>query len=71
MTNLYDEKLYRLSDEDLMAEAAMHGKIMERGWLTKEEKIRAIACFTLASQRETLIDEREVLLTALRVMRLF
>jgi hypothetical protein len=69
--SLYGRKLAKMSDYDLLKECETHGKTMERGSMTRSEKIRAKEAFKVASERESLSNERELLLTALRVLRLF
>jgi hypothetical protein len=69
--SLYKTKCEKFSDEDLVNECNRHGRIMERGLMTTEEKIRARVAFTEAAAREALEDMRDVFLIALKVLKLF
>ena len=70
--NLYLTKLSKMSPEELTEESNKHGKIMERGAMTRPEKIRAFTCFKYAAgSSKTNEDDKQMLLTALRVLRLF
>jgi len=70
--NLYLERLSRMTGEEVLEEANKHGKIMERGGMTRPEKIRAFTCFKYAAgSPKTKEDDKQMLLTALRVLRLF
>lgn len=70
--NLYLTKLTKMSDEELLEEANKHGKIMERGGMTRPEKIRAFTCFKYAAGTPKIKeDDKQMLITALRILRLF
>lgn len=70
--NLYLAKLAKMDEEALMEEANKHGKIMERGGMTRAEKIRAFTCFKYAAGTPKIKeDDKQMLITALRVLRLF
>lgn len=73
MKNIYLEKLKRMNDEELIKEVEVHGKIMERNHpMTKDEKARALLCFRFALNREDIsTDDKMMLATAIRVLRLF
>lgn len=75
MKNLYEERCKRLSDQELLLECEQHGRVMEKRacnneLLTKGQKERAILCFTEAASRESLKEDHDLILTALRVLRL-
>ena len=72
MTNLYIERLKRMSDDELLTECEKMGRIMERqAPMTKEEKHRAYICFRFVAARPDIGDDnRRMLATALRVLRL-
>lgn len=71
MRHLYLEKLKRLSKEDLLTECNLHGKKMEHGNMTRADKDRALMCFRYAMKMEELaLDDRMMLATAVRVLRL-
>jgi hypothetical protein len=70
--NLYLERLSRMSEQEVLEEANKHGKIMERGAMTRPEKIRAFTCFKYAAGSPKVKEEdKQILITALRVLRLF
>lgn len=75
MLDLYLEKIKRMSDEGLMRECEHHGRVMEKAALSvnlmsASEKFRATTAFTEASKREGLASDRDMMLVALRVLRL-
>jgi hypothetical protein len=72
MQNLYLERLKRMSDDQLVEETNKHGKIMEtKSPMSKEEKVRAYCCFRFMVARPDLDpDTKQMLLTALRVLKL-
>ncbi len=68
--DLYQKRLSKMSDSEIMNECVFHGKVMEHGFKNKSEKIRARQAFEAAAARPSLESEREMLLTATRVLRL-
>jgi hypothetical protein len=70
MKNLYLEKLKRMSLSEIMDECEQHGKRMERGHMDRDEKKRAFICFKFASEQEGLAADKEMLLVALRVLKI-
>lgn len=71
IVDLYQHKLKSMSDDQIKMESLAHATTMERGNLSKIEKIRAEQCFVEAVTRDTLEAEREIFKAALRVLRLF
>lgn len=73
--DLYAEKVRRMYDDELADECLFHGRVMEQRacanlLLTPDQKSRAVTAFTEAANRHSMEDEREMLLTALRVLRI-
>lgn len=70
VSDLYPEKLKRMSDGELLSECEKHGRIMERGSMTPGDKMRAYQCFSYAAKHPALEDMHDLFKTALRVLRI-
>lgn len=70
ITFLYNRKVRSMSDEELFRECERLGNIMAITPMKKEDKIRAFHAFTEASRRDSMVDDKEMFLTALRVLRI-
>lgn len=70
VTDLYPEKLKRMTEGELLSECEMHGRVMERGSMTQIQKVRAYQCFTYAAKHPKLEDMHELFKTALKVLRI-
>ena len=68
--DLYLTRLSKMTDQQIMDECVFHEHVMERGFKDKGQKIRAKQAFEAAASRPSLDSEKEMLLTAVRVLRL-
>ena len=74
MTDLYQHKLEKMSDEALAEECLHHGRVMEYRSvadenMSKQEKHRALLAFTEATKRASLEEDRDMLLVAIKVLK--
>lgn len=67
--NLYDKKVARLGDEELMSECLIHLKAIYEHIHTKDSVIRTISLLTEATNRASLRWYKEDFLAALRVLK--
>jgi hypothetical protein len=72
VSNLYLERLKRMSEEELVREVERTGKIMEtQSPLTKDQKIRALMCFGFMIKHPGVSEEnKHYLASAIRVLKL-
>jgi hypothetical protein len=68
--DLYLTRLNKMTDQQIMDECVYHGRVMEHGFKNRDQKVRAKQAFEAAAARPNLASEREMLLTACRVLRL-
>lgn len=76
MIDLYEEKVKRMSDEELIYECNFYGALMEflatsNTKMSKPQKLRALMALKEATTRTGLEEERATLETAIKVLRLF
>lgn len=67
--NLYQQKVFRMSDSSLVSECMIFLHMLESNKLSKENKTRAETLFKAASERKSLEANRDDFLIALRVLR--
>jgi hypothetical protein len=70
VTNLYERKLQKMDDIQLLNVCLEHGRIMEKGFLEQAEKERALQAFKEAVSRKSLENYHDKLGIALRVIKL-
>lgn len=70
MTNLYQLRLDKMSDEELKEECERHGTRMEVGNVPLDEIERMRLCFKTAALRPGLNEYRDLFIVTLRVLRL-
>lgn len=70
VSNLFDFKIKRMGDEDLINECLMHLRFVEMGLLTPAHKTRATQLFTEATTRSSLEYIHNDFLVALKVLKL-
>jgi len=69
--DLYEAKLKRMSNTDLLRECIVFLSAMEQGGLSKDNKIRATKVFKEGAGRQDLEISRDDLLVALKVLKFF
>ncbi len=69
VTNLFNFKIKKISNEELVNECLMHLRFVEMGLLTPEHKTRALQLFEEATSRPQLDYIKNDFLVAIRVLK--
>ena len=70
VVSLFDRKLKKISDEELISECLLHLRFVESGLLTPSHKAMATLYFTEATVRPSLEYIKNDFLVALKVLKL-
>ena len=71
IVDFFDKFLDKLSDQELYAQVLYYGDKMAREQMTAQDKVKAEKVFIRATERRGLIEHREKLIIAQKILKYF